>query len=113
MPIRRPIRILLSSPSSCPRQETSMASLSSSKRQVANEQAAYEVAYDQGWTDGLPVVVPTPERVSAFLAHAGLEPDAAVAHYQVRNRTLSAEKAAINAVMAGCKAEYFPVVVAA
>src|SRR5205823_5729583 len=67
----------------------------------------------RGWTDGLPIVPPTEERVAAFLEAAGLAPDQVVAEYAVRRRVVRAEKVAINAVMAGCKPEYMPVVVAA
>jgi hypothetical protein len=85
----------------------------SQRRRVADEAAARDYAYEQGWTDGLPTVAATPERVAAFLEHAGLDPDHPVAHYEVRNRSIPAEKVAISAVMAGCKPEHFPVVVAA
>ena len=87
--------------------------ISSQQFEVADEAAANAFAYEQGWTDGLPIVAPTTERVSVFLAHAALPADREVAAYAVRNRSLTAEKIAVNAVMAGCKPEYFPVVVAA
>jgi hypothetical protein len=87
--------------------------LLSQRVEVADELSAMEYAEKQGWTDGLPIVAPTPERVGAFLTYAGLEPDEEVGFYEIRNRRVNAEKVAINAVMAGCKPEYFPVVVAA
>lgn len=90
-----------------------MTVLTSPRVQVADEQAAMEYAVKEGWTDGLPVVAPTPERVEAMLTYGGLEPDFEVGYYEIRNRRVSAEKVAINAVMAGCDREYFPVVVAA
>ncbi len=74
---------------------------------------AMEYAWDQGWTDGLPVVPPFPELVSRFLDHAGLEPDEVIGTYEVRNRVVTADKLAMNAVMAGCKPAYLPVVRAA
>src|SRR2546426_5234072 len=83
--------------------------------------AAYDLAealdvnefYQQkGWTDGLPIVPPTEERVWACLAAAGLAPDDLVGVERVRQRPLTAEKVAINAVMAGCLPAYMPVVVA-
>jgi hypothetical protein len=65
-------------------------------------------------TDGLPIVVPTPERVEEMLLYAmGLPRDASLGHLLPRNGNLTIEKAAINAVMAGCAAETFPLVIAA
>jgi hypothetical protein len=72
-----------------------------------------EAAYEQGWTDGLPIVPPTPDKVAATLAAAGLGPDAVLGEVPTRDVVVTAEKAAINAVMAGCRPEYFPVVAAA
>jgi len=87
--------------------------LASQRVTVSDEAAASAHAYQQGWTDGLPIVAATPERGAALLEHAKLEPEQAVARYDVRNRTVPAEKVAINAVMAGCAPEHFPVVIAA
>jgi hypothetical protein len=67
----------------------------------------------RGWTDGLPVIPPTPELVADFLAAAGLEPDEVLGTVPTREVTVTAEHAAINAVMAGCRRDYMPVVVAA
>jgi hypothetical protein len=75
--------------------------------------AFLEDAYARGWTDGLPVVPATPEKVEAFLATVGLPPDEVLGTVPTREVTVTAEHAAINAVMAGCRPEYFPVVVAA
>lgn len=75
--------------------------------------AASEEFFERGWTDGLPVVAPTPERVQAMLEHAGLDGSEVIGEVPERSREITAEKAAINSVMAGCKDEYFPVVVAA
>ncbi len=72
-----------------------------------------EFCYARGWTDGLPVVPATPALVGEMLAAARLAPDAVVAEMPSRKVALTAEKVAINAVMAGCRAEYLPVVVAA
>jgi len=68
--------------------------------------------YKQGWTDGLPVVPPTPERVAQFLEYVAVEPDHVIAIIPTRNRQITAEKVAINCVMAGCLPEYMPVVIA-
>jgi hypothetical protein len=74
---------------------------------------AVEYFYAQGWTDGLPVVPPTEGRITAFLARSGRAPDEVVGRNAVRRRTITAEKVAINAVMAGCLPEHAPVVLAA
>ncbi len=91
-----------------------MAQLLTSRRYTAGDLAdAIEVCFDRGWTDGLPVIPPTEERVRALLDAARLAPDQEIAFITNRNVGVTAEKAAINAVMAGCRPEYFPVVVAA
>ena len=65
-------------------------------------------------TDGLPIVVPTPERVEGMLTHAmGLPREASLGTLLPRGGALTVEKAAINAVMAGCRPEIFPLVIAA
>lgn len=74
--------------------------------------AFQELFYARGWTDGLPVVPPTPERVAMFLDAAGLKPSDVLVIIPTRNRVITAEKAAINCVMAGCRPEYMPVVIA-
>lgn len=71
-----------------------------------------EFCYARGWTDGLPVVPATRELVDAMLAGAGLAPDAIIAEMPSRKVALTAEKVAINAVLAGCLPSYMPVVVA-
>ncbi len=76
------------------------------------ESDVQEEFFARGWTDGLPVVPPTPERVEAMLAHAGVEAGDLVGNVPERSRSVTAEKAAVNAVMAGCRPEYFPVVLA-
>lgn len=74
---------------------------------------AIELFYERGWTDGLPVVPPTEEPVLAFLEAAGLEPGHVLGEIRERDRVITAELLAINAVMAGCLAEYMPILVAA
>lgn len=74
--------------------------------------AAMELCYAKGWTDGLPVVPPTEDRIRDMLAAAGLEPGLELAFIENRQVSVTAEKVAINAVLAGCKPEYMPVVVA-
>ena len=75
--------------------------------------AAIEHCFEAGWTDGLPVVPPTPELVEAMIAAAGLTAGEVLGEISERSRELTVEKAAISAVMAGCRPEYFPVVVTA
>ena len=72
-----------------------------------------EAYFERGWTDGLPVVPPTEESVAAMLAGAGLSGDELFGEIPGRNTVVAADKVAVNAVMAGCRPEYFPVVVAA
>ncbi len=72
-----------------------------------------EQYYEAGWTDGLPVVPPTDRTVAAMLAGAGLRGDEVIGEIHGRNAVVTADKLAINAVMAGCRPEYAPVVVAA
>ena len=79
---------------------------------LADALEANEFYQQQGWTDGLPIVPPTEEGVRACLTAAGLTPDDLVGVERVRQRPISAEKVAINAVMAGCLPAYMPVVVA-
>ncbi len=74
---------------------------------------AQKLFRDRGWTDGLPVVAPTPDRVLAMLDWVGSKPDHVVGIETVKVRALTAEKIAINAVMAGCLPPDFPVVLAA
>ena len=74
---------------------------------------AIEFYYEQGLTDGLPVVPPTPERVQQFLDCAGLGPDEVLGTRPSRNWVVTASKVAVNAIMAGCLPEYAPVVIAA
>jgi hypothetical protein len=72
-----------------------------------------EAYFERGWTDGLPVVPPTEASVAAMLAGAGLTGDEVFGEIPGRNTVVVADKVAVNAVLAGCRPEYFPVVVAA
>ena len=75
--------------------------------------AAIDYCYEQGWTDGLPVIPPVVDRVHAMLAYEGRPPEAVIATHPATGLQLTVHAAAVNAVMAGCLPEYFPVVVAA
>ncbi|HLZ20662.1 MAG TPA: thioredoxin family protein [Ktedonobacterales bacterium] len=72
-----------------------------------------EACYGRGWSDGLPVVPPTRERVLRMLEGTAREPSEIVAVVPPDMVACSVEKVAINAVMAGCRPEYMPVVLAA
>lgn len=90
-----------------------MTELDSRRWSVDSYEEGQEFFHNKGWTDGLPIVLPTTDKVREFLAAAGLAPEEIIGQIPERNRVITAEKAAINAVMAGCRAEHFPVVVAA
>jgi hypothetical protein len=74
---------------------------------------AIEYYYEQGWTDGLPVMPPVREVVDEFIAYSGRDATEVVAAEPHLDRACTVELAAINAVMAGCLKEYFPIVLAA
>ena len=73
----------------------------------------FEHWFERGVTDGLPVVPPTRERVERMLRATRRERDELVGEMAPNYGRLTVEKAAVNAVMAGCRPEYFPVVLAA
>ena len=89
------------------------AELASSRFKFDDWESAQEYYFENGLTDGLPIVPPTEKRVRAMLAYAGLAPADVVGVETIRKKSFNAEKLAVNAVMAGCKPEYFPVVAAA
>lgn len=74
---------------------------------------AIEYCYERGWTDGLPVVPCTSALLDAFLAQTGRAPDDVLVAMPQLNRSVTVRLAALNAAMAGCRPEYFPVVLAA
>ena len=69
--------------------------------------------YDQGWTDGLPIVPPTAERVEKLLAWTDRNPEDELGPVPPKYGIATIEKLAINAVMAGCLPEYFPIIITA
>ena len=73
----------------------------------------FEAAYDRGWSDGLPVIPPTEARVMRMLEGTGRDPGDIVATVPPDLNEVTVEQVAINAVMAGCRPEYLPVVLAA
>jgi len=80
------------------------------------EENLHRLFLDNRWTDMLPIVLPTEERVAAMLAGTSRKPDEIVGRMQATaNRgqwTLTVEKVAVNAVMAGARPEYLPVILA-
>ena len=68
---------------------------------------------DRHWTDGLPIVPPTPARVAAFLRHTGRDPDEVLGVLLPASREATVHTVAVNGVMAGCRPEYLPILVAA
>lgn len=67
----------------------------------------------QGWSDGLPVVAPTPARVEAMVAGADRPPDHELGTMPPRQGVVTVESLAVNAVMAGCRPEHFAVILTA
>jgi hypothetical protein len=90
----------------------------STPRQVEpdNEDNLHRLFHDNHWTDHLPIILPTEERVAAMLAHTHRQPDDVVGHMRPtpfrEYWEYTVEKVAVNAVMAGAKPEYFPVILA-
>ena len=80
------------------------------------EDNLHQLFLDNHWTDKLPIVLPTEERVAEMLAHTSHKPDEVVGHMrptQFREYwEYTVEKVAVNAVMAGARPEYFPVILA-
>jgi hypothetical protein len=76
-------------------------------------QAAIDYCYAQGWSDGLPVVPPTESVVGEFIARGGGDPELILSNAEHLDRSCSVWQAAVNAVMAGCLPEYFPIVLGA
>ena len=87
--------------------------LKAERLEVVDYFAWLEEAFRRNWTDGLPVVPPTPERVEEMVAAGGGDPQAVVGEIPPRYGLATIEALAINSVMAGCLPEYFPVVVTA
>ena len=87
--------------------------LTSAEHAIEGWAQAIEAYFERGWTDGLPVVPATEDTVRRFLDAAGLAPGDVVLTETVRRRAITAEKVAINAVLAGCRPDYMPVLLAA
>lgn len=68
---------------------------------------------EKGWTDGLPIIPPTEERVAQMLAAVKRDPSDVIGTVPPRWAPATVEKIAINGVMAGCLPQYMPLLVAA
>lgn len=68
--------------------------------------------YEKQWTDGLPIVPPTLEKVEEFMAFTDRKPDEVLGVLEPAMRTLTVWKTAVCGVMAGCRPEYMPVLLA-
>jgi len=87
--------------------------LASRRVRFGAEEDEFEAAYARGWSDGLPVVPPTAERVFRMLQGTSRDPREVVALVPPDLVECTVEKVAVNAVLAGCRPEYLPVVLAA
>ncbi|MXW60996.1 MAG: hypothetical protein F4003_04315 [Acidimicrobiaceae bacterium] len=87
--------------------------LRSERLDIPDVHAVQELFHSRGWTDGLPIVPPTPDAVQACLDWALMPPEHLIGVEPVRQQAITAEKVAVNAVMAGCLPMHFPLVVAA
>jgi peroxiredoxin len=81
--------------------------------ELGDGEDVFEFMFERGLTDGLPVVPPTPERVAWMLTGTARDPRDIVVTVPPNLAPLTVEKVAVNAVMAGCRPEYLPVVLAA
>lgn len=86
--------------------------LTSSMLDAADESAALEALHAAGRTDGLPVVIPTPDRVERMVIASGLDPDLSLGAVGPNQGVATIEKVCIAAVMAGCLPDHLPVVIA-
>lgn len=74
---------------------------------------AYGDYYQRGWTDGLPIILPTEERVEKMLAGTKRKPQESLGSVPPGGGEATVEKVAINSVMAGCLPEYMPLILTA
>ncbi|MEE8129745.1 MAG: hypothetical protein V3T48_05630, partial [Vicinamibacterales bacterium] len=82
------------------------------KIEIAPSEDVHDFMFDRGFTDGLPIVPPTEERVLRMLGGTRRDPQEVLATIPPNLAPVTVEKIAINAVLAGCKPEYLPVVIA-
>ena len=85
-----------------------------SKVYEAHDMADFtELVYEHGWSDGLPVFPPTDDKVTAMIRYIGRDPGEVIGVVPPGEGVATIEKIAINAVMAGCRPEYLPIVITA
>ena len=82
-------------------------------RPSGSDMDEFDIWFDKGVTDGLPVVPPTRERVERMLAGTSRDRSEIVGAVAPNYGRATVEKVAVNAVMAGCRPDYLPVVLAA
>ena len=87
--------------------------ITAGQHEFSGWEEAQEYHFENVLTDGLPIIPPAVERVRAMLDYLRLASDPVISIEATRQKRFTAEKGAINAVMAGCQPEYFPAVVAA
>jgi hypothetical protein len=85
----------------------------SRKIEIGSHEDESEAAFERGWTDGLPVVAPTQVRVYRMLQGTKRDPAEVIGMMPPDYEPCTVEKVAINAVMAGCKPEYMPLLITA
>jgi len=81
--------------------------------EVEDYEAAVELYFENNWSDGIPIVPPTEHKVQAMMNYVKRSPSEVLGVVPPRNGVVTVEKLAVNAVMAGCKPAYFPVLLAA
>ena len=87
--------------------------LSSQQYQVEDIDAFVDLAYENGWTDGMPVFPPTLKKVTEIIDYVQRSPDEVLGVVSPGEGVATIEKVAINCAMAGCKPEYVPIVLTA
>jgi len=96
-------------------QDTTQAAVEPDGQDVVFEGTLDEVNryfYENLWTDGLPIMPATRERIEAFLAFTDRAPDEVLGTMLPENRAATVWSVAVNGVMAGCRPEYMPVLLA-
>lgn len=87
--------------------------LKSNRVHVADALEAVELYFHRRWSDGLPIVPPTPELVEGMISYVARDPQEEIGGVPPAGGAATIEKLAVNSVMAGCLPEYFPVIIAA
>lgn len=87
--------------------------LASRPIEVGEMDDPHEVAYDRGWSDGLPVIPPTDLRIARMLGGTTRKPGEILGLIPPNLAECTVEKAAVNAVLAGCRPDHLPVLIAA